>query len=124
MRLKYLFYFQAVFALMPGLGFIFAPAAMWSFWGTPSESAVMDLAGRNTGTLLLFVSLVAFFSAHTDDSPLRPNICLAYFVLHAVGFIVYFLPLLRGGPTFGPAWIFSLLLALAFGFFRFIKPNG
>ncbi len=124
MRLKYLFYFQAVFALLPGLGFIFAPAAMWSFWGTPSQGAVMDLAGRNTGVFLLVTSLVAFFAARTEDSSLRRNICLSYFVLHAAGFIIYVLPLLMGGPTFGPAWVFSLILAIVFGYFRFLKPSA
>lgn len=124
MKLKYLFYFQAVFALLPGLGFIFVPAAVWSLWGTPSEGAVMDLAGRNTGVFLLVTSMVAFFAARTEDSPLRRNICLSYFVLHALGLIIYALPLLTGGPTFGPAWIFSLLLTIAFGYFRFLKPSA
>ena len=124
MKLKYLFYFQAVFAFLPGLGFIIAPAAMWNFWGTPSEGAVMDLAGRNTGVFLLFVALVALFAARADDSPLRRNLCVAYFVLHVGGFIIYALPLLMGGPTFGPAWIPSLLLAIAFGYFSFRKPSG
>lgn len=124
MRLKYLFYFQAAFALLPGLGFIFAPATVWSAWGTPSQGAVMDLAGRNTGSFLLLVCLIAFFAARTEDSPLRRNICLSYFVLHAVEFFIYALSLLTGGPTYGPAWILSLILAIAFGYFRFLKPSG
>lgn len=83
----------------------------------------MDLAGRNTGVFLVTVALIAFFAARTEDSPLRRNICLSYFVLHALGFIIYALPLLTGGPTFGPAWIFSLTLTIAFGYFRFLKPK-
>lgn len=124
MKLKYLFYFQAVFALLPGLGFIIAPATMWNFWGTPSEGAVMDLAGRNTGVLLLFIALVAAFAARADNSPLRRNICFSYFVLHAVSFIIYVLPLFMGGPTFGPAWIASLILAIGFGYFSFRKADA
>ena len=84
----------------------------------------MDLAGRNTGDLLLLVGLVAFLAARTDDSPLRRDICLSYFLLHAVGFVIHVLPLLTGGFAFGPAWIFSLILAIAFGYFRFLKPNA
>lgn len=124
MKLKYLFYFQGVFAVLSALGLIFAPGAMWSLWGLPAGSAEMDLAGRDAGVLVIFVGLVAFFAARADDSPLRRDICLAYFVEYAVSFIVFGLPLLTGGLTLGPAVIFSLILALAFGYFRFIKPNG
>ena len=124
MKLKHVFYLQSFFGFLPGLGFLFAPAVLWNAWGTPSEGAVMDLAGRNTGVFLLTVGLIALFAARIDDSPLRRNINLAYVVLHGVGFVVYALPLLIGGPSFGPAWIMSLVFALAFAYFRFIKPNG
>lgn len=124
MKLKHVFYLQAFFGFLPGLGFLFAPAVMWNAWGTPSEGAVMDdLAGRNTGVFLLTVGLIAFFGARSDDSPLRRNISLAYVVLHGVGFVIYALPLLMGGPSFGPAWILSLAFTLTFAYFRFIKTN-
>ena len=123
MKLKHIFYFQAIFALLPALGFIFTPATLWNAWGTPLTGEVTDLAGRNTGALLLLLCLVAWFAARAESSPLRQNITLAYFVLHAVSFVIYVLPLLNGGPTFGPAWIFSLLLMLAFGYFYFIKRD-
>jgi hypothetical protein len=124
MKLKHVFYFQAIFALLPGLGFLFAPAALWNAWGTPSEGAVMDLAGRNTGVFLVAVALIAFFAARSEASPLRHNLNLAYMIFQAVGFIVYALPLLTGGPSFGPAWVMSLALALAFGYFYFFNPEG
>ncbi len=123
MKLKHVFYLQAFFGFLPGLGFLFAPAVMWNAWGTPSEGAVMDLAGRNTGVFLLTIGLIALFAARSDDSPLRRNINLAYVVLHGVGFVVYVLPLLTGRPSFGSAWIMSLVFALAFAYFRFIKTN-
>jgi hypothetical protein len=107
MKLKHVFYLQAIFGLLAGLGFLFAPAFMWNAWGTPSEGAVMDLAGRNTGVFLLIIGLIAFFAARSEGSALRRNINLAYVVLHAVGLVVYVLPLLSGGPSFGPAWILS-----------------
>ncbi|MBI3166389.1 MAG: hypothetical protein IT309_03230 [Anaerolineales bacterium] len=123
MKLKHVFYLQAFFGFLPGLGFLFAPAVLWNAWGTPSEGAVMDLAGRNTGVFLLTVGLIALFAAQSDDSPLRRNITLAYVVLHGVGFVIYALPLLTGGVSFGSAWIMSLIFALAFAYFRFVKSN-
>ena len=124
MKLKHVFYFQALFALLPGLGFLFAPAALWNAWGTPSEGAVMDLAGRNTGVFLVTVGLIAFFAARSEATPLRRNLTLAFMILHTLGFIVYALPLVTGGPSFGPAWVMSLALALAFGYFYSFKPQG
>ena len=124
MKLKFVFYVQAVLAVSSGLGFVLAPAAMWSLWGAPSTDAVMNLAGQNTGVLTLLVGMVAFLAARIDNSPLRRDICLSYFILHVVGFVVHVRPLLTGGFAFGPAWIFSLILALAFGYFRFLKPNA
>jgi hypothetical protein len=44
-------------------------------------------------------------------------------VLHGVGFVIYALPLLTGGVSFGSAWIMSLIFALAFAYFRFIKTS-
>lgn len=123
MKLKHVFYFQAIFALFPGLGFLFAPAVLWNAWGTPSEGAVMDLAGRNTGVFLVTVALIAFFAARSEATPLRRNLNLAYMIFQALGFIVYALPLVTGGPSFGPAWVMSLALALAFGYFYFFKPQ-
>jgi len=123
MKLKHVFYFQAIFGFLPGLGFLFAPAAMWNAWGTPSEGAVMDLAGRNTGVFLVTVGLIAFFAARSENVPLRRNLTLAYAIFQTIGAVVYVLPLLTGGPSFGPAWIMSLALALAFGYFYFFKPE-
>lgn len=124
MKLKHVFYFQTFFGLLPGLGFIFAPAMMWNAWGTPSESAVMDLAGRNTGVFLVTIGLIAFFAARSENAPLRRNLTLAYTIFGTISFVVYALPLLIGGPTFGPAWVMSLVLALAYGYFYFVKPEA
>ena len=122
MKLKHVFYVPALLSLLTGLGFIIAPAVMWGLWGNPSDGAVMNLAGQNTGDLLLLSGMVAFYAARTDDSPLRRNICLSYFITHVAGFVIHVIPVLTGGPAFGPAWIFSLILGLAFGYFRFLRP--
>lgn len=123
MKLKHVFYFHALFAGFAGLGFLFAPAVMWNNFGTPSEGAVMDLAGRNTGVFLVFVALTAFFMARSENSSLKRNITLTYVIFSALTFVVYALPLLTGGPSFGSGWIMSLVIALAYGYFYFVKPE-
>ena len=59
MKLKYLFYAHAVFAFFSGLSFIFAPAMTWNNWQVANPDSLMNLAGQNTGTMIIFVGLVA-----------------------------------------------------------------
>lgn len=122
MKLKYLFYFQAL-TVLNAVGMIFAPSAELSRSGI-SSSAELNLALQNTGGLLLFLSLVAFFAARVEDSPLRRNIRLAFFVVHSVLFALYAFNQMNGGPTFGPILWIHLVFALAFGYFQFINPEA
>jgi cell division protein FtsW (lipid II flippase) len=122
MKLKYLFYFQAL-TVLNAMGMIFAPSAELSGAGI-SPSAELNLALQNTGGLLLFLSLVAFFAARAEDSPFRRNIRLCFFIGHLVLFAVYAFNQVNGGPTFGPILWIHLVFALAFGYFQFIKPDA
>lgn len=124
MKLKHVFYFHALFAGFAGLGFLFAPAVMWTTFGTPSESPVMELAGRNNGVFLVLVALTAFFTARSENVPLKRNITLAYVIFSILTFVVYALPLLTGGPSFGSSWVISLVIALAYAYFYFVKPEA
>jgi hypothetical protein len=122
LKLKYLFYIQTV-VFLNAIGFIFAPAAVLGRVGIVSN-AELNLAFQNTGGLLLFLGLVAFFAARAEDSPFRRNVRLAFFIAHSVLFTIYAISQVTGGPTFGPILWVHLIFALAFGYFQFIKPDA
>jgi hypothetical protein len=75
------------------------------------------------GVLLLFVALVSWFAARAEDSPFRCSIRLAFFILQAVLFAVSAYNLAVGNPALPPSIWVSLLLARAFMYFQFIRPN-
>ena len=122
MKLKHLFYIQTI-VFLNAIGFLFAPAALLGRTGIVSNPE-LNLAFQNTGGLLLFLGLVAFFAARAEDSPLRRNIRLAFFIAHSVLFAVYAFNHTNGGPTFGPILWVHLVFALAYGYFQFIKPDA
>ena len=122
MRLKHLFYIQTV-VFLNAIGFLLAPAALLGRTGIVSN-AELNLAFQNTGGLLLFLGLVAFFAARAEDSPLRRKVRLAFLIAHSVLFAVYAFNQITGGPTFGPILWVHLVFALAYGYFQFIKPDA
>ena len=122
MKVKYLFYIQTI-VFLNAIGFLLAPAAVLGRTGIVSN-AELNLAFQNTGGLLLFLGLVAFFAARAEDSPLRRNVRLAFFIAHSVLFSVYAFSQMNGGPTFGPILWVHLVFALAYGYFQFIRPNA
>ena len=122
MKLKYLLYIQTV-VFLNAIGFLLAPATMLGSFGITSN-AELNLAFQNTGGLLLFLGLVAFFAARAEDSPFRRKIRLAFFIAHSVLFAVYAFNQVTGGPTFGPILWVHLVFALAYGYFQFMKPDA
>lgn len=69
MKLQHLFYIQTI-VFLNAIGFLFAPAVLLGRIGIVSN-AELNLAFQNTGGLLLFPGLLAFFAARAEDSPLR-----------------------------------------------------
>lgn len=122
MKLKHLFYVQAL-VVLNALVFLITPNALLSRIGvTPDDE--LTLAFRNTGGLLLLLALVAWFAARAEDGPLRRNVRLSFLIGHSVLFAVYAITMLTGGPTFGPVIWVHLAFAIAFAYFQFIRPDA
>lgn len=122
MKLKHLFYFQSL-VFLNSLGFIFAPAALLRQFGL-SPTADLIVAYRDLGGLLLFVALISWFSARAEDTPFRRKVRLSFFILQSVLFVVSAYNLLVGNPALAPSIWISLVMALAFGYFQFIRPDA
>ena len=122
MKLKYLFYAQTI-VLINAVAFLFLPDAILGQFGVDADEE-LTLAFRNTGGLLLFLGMVAWLAARSEDSLLRRGIRLAFLVTHSVLFTVYAATQLTGGTAFGPVIWVHLAFALAFGYFQFVKPDA
>lgn len=121
-KLTHLFYAQAV-VLIAAVAFLFLPEQVLNGLGIDADEE-LTLAFRNTGGLLLFLGMVAWLAARSEDSPLRRGLRLAFLVTHSVLFTVYAATQFTGGTAFGPMIWVHLAFALAFGYFQFVKPNA
>ena len=122
MKLKHLFYFNAILLIPGSLALLIVPAVMLGRAGFPADNPEILQLGSNTGGLLLFVGLVAWFAARVEDNPLRRNVRLSFFVMNLVMAVAHFIAFLNGGLI--NAAILHGILALAYGYFQFIKPDA
>ena len=122
MRLNTFMAIAAVVAGLFGLGFVFVPEQVLSFYGTTPD------VGTNYMTQLLVAAMlgtaiILWLCKDAEDSPVRQAILLGLFVAEGVGFVVALITQLGGGIN-ALGWstvIIYLLFALGFGYFRFIK---
>ena len=122
MKLKHLFYLNGVLLILAALAFLITPASMLGpYHITTPESGVLDLA-RNSGGLFLFIGLAAWFGARSEDSSLRRNIRLSFFIMNLVMAVAHFVGFLSGGSLNGV--IVHGILTLVYGYFQFIKPDA
>ena len=90
MKLKHLFYLNSVLLILVAPAFLITPVSMLgSFHIATAESGVLDLV-RNSGGLFLFIGLAAWFAARSEDSSLRRNIRLSFFIMNLVMAVAHF----------------------------------
>lgn len=123
MKLSTLFTFTAVVGILFGLGSLLMPAQMQATYGTELSTAGLFL-NRLFGAALLGYGLLAWLVRNAGMSEARDAILMAFFVSDAVGFIVSLVGQLSGEYN-ALGWstvAIYLLLALGFGYFRFMAP--
>ena len=123
MKVKYVFYVQAIALLVTALLWIFAPGAFYASGGLTTTDNGWLLFGRNTGALLFGLAPIAFFAGRAPDGPLRRQLLLSFFILHLVSFLIYGIVLLTAQVSFGPAIYLHIVFGLAFGYFQFFQPT-
>jgi hypothetical protein len=76
------------------------------------------------GAALLSFGLLTWAARNASDSEARRAILLALVIGYAAGFVLALIAQIRGvGNVFGWSIVATyLLLALAFGYFRFVRP--
>lgn len=125
MNLRNLFLINAVIALFFGVVFVLLPEDTLSQYGVKMVPKGAILVARLFGSALLGLAIISWF-ARSFARDAQQNVILGLFVLAGVGFVVSLLAQLDGAVN-ELGWstvVIYLLLALGFGYFRFIKTKG
>ena len=122
MKLNVFMAIAAVVSGLFGLGFVFVPEQLMSFYGAAPHAGANYMA-QLFGAALLGFAVILWLCKDAEDSPVRQAILLGMFVADGVGFVVALMVQLGGGiNALGWSTVFIyLLFALGFGYFRFIK---
>jgi len=124
-KLKTLLVFNAIVALVYGIGLVLVPAAVAVLHGiTPSPGT--NLVGQFFGVTLIGIGLLVWFARNVADPVAQRAIVLAQLVATVIGVIVAVLGTLSGvmGALGWLAVGIYLLLALGYGYFQFVKPGA
>jgi hypothetical protein len=125
MNLKNLFLINAIIALFFGVVFVLLPQDTLAQYGVKMLPKAGILVARLFGSALLGLAIISWF-ARSFTRDVQQDIILGLFVLSGVGFVVTLLAQLDGVVN-SLGWttvVIYLLLALGFGYFRFIKTKG
>ena len=123
MKLRTVMVINAVAGTVFGLGFILAPAQALSLYGH-APTAVLSYMAQLLGAALLSFGLLTWAARNSGDSGARRAIFLALTVGYTIGFVLALIAQIRGiENVLGWSTVATyLLLALAFGYFRFVRP--
>ena len=122
MNLKNLFLINAIIALFFGVVFVLFPTDTMAQYGVSMMPKGAVLVARLFGSALLGLAIITWF-ARSFAKDAQRDIILGLFVLDGVGFVVSLLAQLdRAVNELGWTTVaIYLLLALGFGYFRFLK---
>ena len=124
MNLRNLFRLVAVMHMIVGLTWLLAPKAMPAAYGLDIDSYTAFLY-QQLGAINIAMAVLFFLVSGVAPSPARQAVVTFVVVLQTLSAIAY-IPALLNGALPGTGWFgfaLSLVMALAFGYFRFIRPE-
>ena len=125
MKLKTLLVFNAIVALVYGVGFVLVPATVLTLYGaTVSPSA--NLVGQFFGVTLIGIGLICWLARNVTDPGAQRAIVLAQLIATVIGVIVAVMGTISGvmNAVGWSAVVIYLLLALGYAYFQFAKPSA
>ena len=125
MNLRNLFRVTAVLTIISGLFWLLAPEAMAASYGLNLDPYGAYLV-RIIGTFNTALAILAFLASRIAHSPARQAIVTAFLVQQALSLFVNLIATLGGVLPGSAGWTavtFNFLFVLAFGYFRFIRPE-
>jgi len=123
MNLRNLFRVSAVIVILTGLGFLFAPQAASVVDLDPYGLYFVQLIGAGN----IAIAVLLFLVSGMESSPARQAVVTAVILQGLLNAIVNLLAVLGGSIPSGAGWfgvVFNFMFALAFGYFRFIRPEA
>ena len=125
MRIKTLFIIYAVISAVFGLTFVFTPVKTLAIYGITLDPGGITIT-RLFGASLLEFAFLSWFVRNLGESGTRKAIILALFIGEVIGFFVALFGQLSGAvnPLGWSTVAVYLLLATAFGYFYFSKPEA
>jgi hypothetical protein len=123
MKLHTVMVLNAIAGIVFGLGFILSPAQTLLLYGHAS-SAVLSYMTQLLGAALLSFGVLTWAARNSPDSEARRAILLALVMGYAIGFVLALIAQIKGvDNVLGWSTVVTYLsLALAFGYFRFVRP--
>ena len=127
MKIKHLLIFNAIVAIVYGLGELLIPATMFSMHGI-TYSAGASLMAQYFGALLIGTGLLVWIARNVTDPEALWAIILAYFICDLIGLIVSLVGTVSGVMN-NMGWVavfVYLLLTLGYGYFLIgrLRTNG
>jgi hypothetical protein len=125
LKVKTLLTLTGLFGLVFGLVYLFFPAVLLKFFGVDFTAATI-MTARFFGGAVLGYGVLAWSARNSEDSATRRSIKLAIFVTMLIGLVLSVISVLDKFFN-AMGWIpvaFFLLIAVAFGYFRFVKPTA
>jgi len=120
MKPKTFFLIAAVFGIVLGLSFFFAPATVMSSFGVSADESHQHTA-RNFGSAVIGLAVISWIARNTSDSIARRAIVLGLFMYFIFGSISIISFQLQGNSNVYGLFIIGLhvLLTLGFGYYIF-----
>ena len=125
MNLRNLFRVSGILVLITGLIWLVAPKATGASYGIdldPYAAYYLQLIG----TFNIALAILFFLVSGLAPSPARRAVVTFFFVQQVLSLFVNLIATLGGVIPGSTGWVgvaFNLVFALAFGYFRFIRPE-
>ena len=122
MNLRNLIRVSAVILMLAALAFLFVPqAATYADLDPFGLYAIQQIGASN-----LAIAVLLFLVSGMESLPARQAGATTVIVMQLASGIVHLLAVLGGVIPSGAGWfgvVFSLVFVLAFGYFRFVRPE-
>ncbi len=124
MKVKTLLVLTALFGTVFGIAYLLFPKYLLEFFGVDFNDSVI-MTARFFGGAVLGYGVLAWSARNAGDSDSRRAIKMAIFLTCLIGLVLSIISVIHGFfNSYG--WIpvaFFVVLTLAFGYFRFVKPT-
>lgn len=128
MKLRYLFFLNAVVLFILAAGFLLAPRTVLGLFGlsvgtTVNFNATLSFVAQLMGAALIVPGLSGWFAGSMTEAAARRSITISLFIFAAIGFVLSLLGMLSKVMSVAGWSIVGLFLIFALGYAYFLFMN-